>query len=488
MNTKGSLKIKLNLGGVLSTAKRAENQEQTPGASAVAEPVDSQAGLNAAADKSRETISFASPNRLKLKLSEPRSISGHDVSTVSQERQPYRGGGGKMERGRGRGRGRGRKRSHGDSILEHQVQPSMAPVGGSMSIGLTKKIKLSTGNKIKLNLKNLGNKVVNALPGVKRSYPGAKRGRKPGRGRGRPPKKSQAEEEDLVWEDELMYAQAEQEEGDGARAGPGRKPKLMTGNTPASPEDISILIEKIWDRDYDDLFKHPVTDEEAPGYSNVITNPIDLSTIKSKNEAGMYTSWESVASDIHLMFKNALKYNNREHDVWKLAKTQQMHARSLIENARQGKIMLNAKAQAANAARKETIAAKMHAREKRNEAIKKARAEQRAAQEAKILKRAGVDVEDNVAHRSSFRKRTEGMYHNTWQGLAASKTADGVYVGFFRQSFMSLLTDDTSVVPYANSLKKFTKSLSAAAFQKARKTMLNMFPKYYHYSESSEEE
>eukprot|EP00889_Picochlorum_renovo_P004841 jgi/Picre1/31871/NNA_007219.t1 len=202
----------------------------------------------------------------------------------------------------------------------------------------------------------------------------------------------------------------------------------------------------------------------------------------------MYTSWESVASDIHLMFKNALKYNNREHDVWKLAKTQQMHARSLIENARQGKIMLNAKAQAANAARKETIAAKMHAREKRNEAIKKARAEQRAAQEAKILKRAGVDVEDNVAHRSSFRKRTEGMYHNTWQGLAASKTADGVYVGFFRQSFMSLLTDDTSVVPYANSLKKFTKSLSAAAFQKARKTMLNMFPKYYHYSESSEEE
>lgn len=485
MNSKGSLKIKLNLGGALSAAKKVENQEQTPGASAVAEPVNSQAGVNAAADKSRETISFASPNRLKLKLSEPRSIPGHEVSTVSQGRQPYRGGGGGANRERGRGRGRGKKRSHVDTILEEQAKPFMAPVGGHMSTGLTKKIKLSTGNKIKLNLKNFGNKVVNAIPGMKRSYPGAKRGRKPGRGR--PPKKSQAEEEeDLVWEDELMFAQAEQEEG--ARAGPGRKPKLMTGNTPATQEDISILIEKIWDRDYDDLFKHPVTDEEAPGYSDVITNPIDLSTIKSKNEAGMYTSWESVASDIHLMFKNALTYNNKEHDVWKLAKTQQMHARSLIENARQGKMMLNAKAQAANAARKETIAAKMHAREKRNEAIKKARAEQRAAQEAKILKRAGVDVEDNVAHRSSFRKRTEGMYHNTWQGLAASKTADGVYIGFFRQSFMSLLTDDTSVVPYANSLKKFTRSLSAGAFQKARKTMQSMFPKYYHYSESSDDE
>jgi len=359
----------------------------------------------------------------------------------------------------------------------------------------SKKIKLSTAahglGKIRLSLANAAKKV--SLPGFDRGGGGPPgrgrgRGRKPGRGRGRPPK---AKVDDGIiekeWEEELMMVKRPSMDDDAVaeprRGGPGRKPKALTGNTPATREDISILVDKIWDRDYDSLFKHPVTDDEAPGYSEVISSPMDLSTIRTKNEAGDYETWEQLAADIYLMFNNALKYNDKDSTFWKLAKTQQMHARSLIDNARQGRVTVNAKARAATAARKETIAAKVHAREKRNAVLKKARAEQKAAQEAKILKRAGVDVDDNESYRSSFRKRTDGTHFHNFQGLAAAKTGDGVYIGFFNPSFALGSGEAPTATPYAESLKTFVSSLSGAAFDRVKKTMLSMFPKYYKYEE-----
>lgn len=290
------------------------------------------------------------------------------------------------------------------------------------------------------------------------------------------------EEVQEMWEDELLFAELEQEASEEDKKGPGRRPKSISGSTPATEDDISILIDKIWDRDHDDLFKHPVTDKEAPGYSSVITHPIDLGTIKVKNLRNEYTTWESVAADIFLMFSNALKYNDKDGDIWQLAKSQQMHARGLINNALQGKLTLNAKAEAANAARKETLAAKAHARAKKEAARAQARAEQRAAQEAKILKRAGVEGMEDTQRRATYRAPISKDSHAAnWAGLGHGKSADGTP---FRMPQILLPVDqkqETSALTYAKSLERFVSSLSHNAREKASSVMLSMFPRYYQF-------
>jgi len=324
------------------------------------------------------------------------------------------------------------------------------------------------------------------------------RGRGRGRGRGRPPKKKEkggadAAEADERWEQELLFAQYEkQQEEEAAKSikkGPGRLPKSISGNTPAQSHEIDILIDKVWERDHDDLFKQPVTDEEAPGYSTMITEPMDLSTIREKNHRGEYPTWESVAKDIYLMFRNALRYNNKGDDIWALAKTQQMHARSLIENALQGKILVNAKAAAANAARKETLAAKAHARAKKDADRAKARAEQRAAQEAKILRRAGIEGSlDDGHNRSTYRATTAGTYQGQWGGLGGGKSADGAPIGLSAQMFSLNSAEDPTVLLYSNSLERFVSSLSAKARDMVASSMMNMFPKFYQFPGFSSQE
>lgn len=485
------LKIKLNLGRASSSIAKKDGEEN---------PITLQGERHTAGDNESATaqkpIQSGSLTKLKLKIGASASIPSDVTASVPFSPSGFHASDERMLK---QSRLGGKKKSLANNKVgtgkrKHNKKEGDSHVSEAPPQQQNKKIKLSTTqglSKIKLSLLDVAKKV--DIPGLFDRVPGRTRGRgrKPGRGRGRPAK---AKVDDVLiekeWEEEMMMVKRPSMDDDVVeeprRGGPGRRPKALTGNTPATQEDISILVNKIWDRDYDSLFKHPVTDEEAPGYSEVISSPMDLSTIRSKNEAGHYQTWEQLAADIYLMFNNALKYNEKDSMYWKLSKTQQMHARSLIDNARQGRVTVNAKAMAATAARKETIAAKVHAREKRNAVLKKARAEQKAAQEAKILKRAGVDVDDNESHRSSFRKRTDGIHYHNFQGLAASKTGDGVYIGFFNPSFALGSGEAPKASPYAESLKTFVASLSTAAFEKVKKTMLAMFPKYYKYEEMTE--
>ncbi|XP_066929496.1 bromodomain-containing protein 8-like isoform X3 [Clytia hemisphaerica] len=70
---------------------------------------------------------------------------------------------------------------------------------------------------------------------------------------------------------------------------------------------------------YANVFLHPVTDEEAPGYSTIIFRPMDLSLIKKNIETGVITTTTEFQRDIMLMFQNALMYNRKEHDVYRMA-------------------------------------------------------------------------------------------------------------------------------------------------------------------------
>lgn len=45
-----------------------------------------------------------------------------------------------------------------------------------------------------------------------------------------------------------------------------------------------------------DIFKEPVSEEAAPGYSDMIKNPMDFGTMKSKAEKGKYGKGSKAAA------------------------------------------------------------------------------------------------------------------------------------------------------------------------------------------------
>ncbi len=63
----------------------------------------------------------------------------------------------------------------------------------------------------------------------------------------------------------------------------------------------------------------PVRDEIAPGYSNVVFRPMDLTSIKKNIENGTIKSTKVFQRDIMLMFTNAIMYNSSNHDVYKIS-------------------------------------------------------------------------------------------------------------------------------------------------------------------------
>jgi sRNA-binding protein len=219
------------------------------------------------------------------------------------------------------------------------------------------------------------------------------------------------------------------------------------------------------------MFKKPVTEAEAPGYFDIISQPMDLSTIRAKSDT--YQFWEELATDLYTMYNNAMRFNPQGSALYKASKAQQMHARSLLENARAGRPLVSAKARAASKARKETMAARKSARETQQAMNKRARAEQKAAQEAKILRRAGIkDGEGN--DRETFRRQPDST-HYQYKGLAGAKTGDNVWVALYGPSFDR--DTQAQVVEYGTSLSLFAASLSAKAFGKARSTIERMAPR-----------
>lgn len=59
---------------------------------------------------------------------------------------------------------------------------------------------------------------------------------------------------------------------------------------------------------------------EIPDYLDIITNPMDLGTAKSKVDNGLYVSINGFVYDMRLTFSNAMTYNPPSDDVHFMAK------------------------------------------------------------------------------------------------------------------------------------------------------------------------
>ncbi|KAM0680357.1 transcription initiation at TATA-containing promoter protein [Glugoides intestinalis] len=96
-----------------------------------------------------------------------------------------------------------------------------------------------------------------------------------------------------------------------------RSPEGMNPEEHNNCLEILSELEKQKHRKYSRPFLYPVTEQDAPGYFSIISNPIDLSTIKSKLDTRKYSSAAEFISDLNLMLSNCFVFNKPESDVYK---------------------------------------------------------------------------------------------------------------------------------------------------------------------------
>lgn len=95
--------------------------------------------------------------------------------------------------------------------------------------------------------------------------------------------------------------------------------KLKQSKSPLS-KLLEHLLKSLEKRDPQQFFAWPVTDDIAPGYSTIITNPMDFSTIRQKMEDNQYTTIAEFSNDFKLMCENAIRYNHVDTIYHKAAK------------------------------------------------------------------------------------------------------------------------------------------------------------------------
>lgn len=88
-----------------------------------------------------------------------------------------------------------------------------------------------------------------------------------------------------------------------------------------SYSDMQRVIDHLQKQDRQSLFKDPVTDDVAPGYSSVISHPMDFTTLRKKFTEKAYESWDALLDDMMLIFDNSMRYNPPDTVYYKQSKT-----------------------------------------------------------------------------------------------------------------------------------------------------------------------
>lgn len=105
-------------------------------------------------------------------------------------------------------------------------------------------------------------------------------------------------------------------------------PAIPTGRGKRSAPEITFCMntwKELTKKSYANLswpFMEPVDPVKLgiPDYFNVVKNPMDLSTIKKKLDAGSYNRADEFEADVRLVFQNCYLYNGAESDVSRIGR------------------------------------------------------------------------------------------------------------------------------------------------------------------------
>eukprot|EP00537_Pseudo-nitzschia_pungens_P012247 CAMPEP_0172386622 /NCGR_PEP_ID=MMETSP1061-20121228/4099_1 /TAXON_ID=37318 /ORGANISM="Pseudo-nitzschia pungens, Strain cf. pungens" /LENGTH=1045 /DNA_ID=CAMNT_0013116025 /DNA_START=187 /DNA_END=3324 /DNA_ORIENTATION=+ len=79
---------------------------------------------------------------------------------------------------------------------------------------------------------------------------------------------------------------------------------------------ITAGLTEMKDSDPQTLFLNPVTDDIAPGYSDLIKKPMSIVTMENKIENNQYHDIKPWEEDVRLMFRNCVNYNRGASGQW----------------------------------------------------------------------------------------------------------------------------------------------------------------------------
>ncbi|CAG7923092.1 unnamed protein product [Penicillium olsonii] len=85
------------------------------------------------------------------------------------------------------------------------------------------------------------------------------------------------------------------------------------------PDELRVFLGQIQSHRQAWPFRKPVNKDDAPGYYDVIADPIDLSTIEKALEVGDYPTPQDLVNDLKLMFDNCRQYNQPTTRYYKCA-------------------------------------------------------------------------------------------------------------------------------------------------------------------------
>uniref|UniRef100_A0A915AJ43 Bromo domain-containing protein n=1 Tax=Parascaris univalens TaxID=6257 RepID=A0A915AJ43_PARUN len=100
----------------------------------------------------------------------------------------------------------------------------------------------------------------------------------------------------------------EEEKQESASPPPVQKPPMIRTYSPIQLL-CDNLLRKLQAKDPEEYFAFPVTQSMAPDYHQVIKEPMDFSTMRSKIEANEYADVAAFRKDVELVVNNALTYN-----------------------------------------------------------------------------------------------------------------------------------------------------------------------------------
>ncbi|XP_074660440.1 uncharacterized protein LOC141912911 [Tubulanus polymorphus] len=149
-------------------------------------------------------------------------------------------------------------------------------------------------------------------------------------------KEEKERERDRMREERELRLKLREERAALIREGKEIPPELMnvsTGKYATTPrnrlpsdspelDDMILCMFKIFDivRKHEDawLFSEPITEEWAPGYHDIIKDPIDMIDIETKLSAKDYRCRDDFVDDFKLMFSNCRKYNANNQEALKM--------------------------------------------------------------------------------------------------------------------------------------------------------------------------
>ncbi|XP_078042411.1 bromodomain-containing protein 140 [Augochlora pura] len=97
---------------------------------------------------------------------------------------------------------------------------------------------------------------------------------------------------------------------------------------------LGTLLEAIKAKDVNDVFGQPVNTKEVPDYLEIVSHPMDLSTMQAKIERQEYDTIGAFEADFNLMVNNCLAYNRKDTMFYRAGIKMKEQGGALIEQAR----------------------------------------------------------------------------------------------------------------------------------------------------------